>query len=98
MAFDPSSDLLSILAEVGDPVTLQNGATVYAHPSVATQEDALEGDGVVAGKTRVLRVSASAAASVVSGQTLTWAGKSWRVVKVQLSAMGHMARLFLGAL
>ena len=97
MAFDPSSDLRSILASVGDPVTLPGGGMVYAHTSVATLEDAVDGDSVVAGRTRVLRFAAADVPALAHGQTLTWSARPWRVVKLQLGGMGTFIRAFLGA-
>jgi hypothetical protein len=97
MAFDPSDDIRTALAEIGDPVTLAGGAVVYGFPSVATVEDALEGDGIYPGRTRVLRFATPDVAGVVSGHLLTWNAASHRVIKVQLAAIGHLTRLFLGA-
>ena len=96
MAFDPSGDIRTALAEIGDPVTLAGGAVVYGFPSVATVEDALEGDGIYPGRTRVLRFATPDVAGVVSGSLLTWNATSYRVIKAQLAATGALTRLFLG--
>lgn len=97
MAFDPSGDIRAALAEVGDPVTLAGGAVVHGFPSLATVEDALEGDGIYPGRTRVLRFATADVVGVASGHLLTWNAASHRVIKAQLAAMGHLTRLFLGA-
>jgi len=97
MAFDPSGDIRTALAEIGDPITLQGGAVVYGFPSVATVEDALDGDSIMPGKTRVLRCATVDVASVGPGHPLTWNAVSYRVIKPQLTAQGHVTRLFLGA-
>lgn len=97
MAFDPSGDIRTALAEIGDPITLPGGAVVYGFPSVATVDDALEGDGIYPGRTRVLRCATADVAGLSSGDLVTWNAASHRVVKAQLVAMGHVTRLFLGA-
>ena len=97
MAFDPSGDIRTALAEIGDPVTLTGGSVVYAFPSLATADDALEGDGIYPGRTRVLRCATADVSAVASGHLLTWNAISHRVVKAQMVAMGHVTRLFLGA-
>lgn len=97
MAFDPSGDIRTALAEIGDPITLPGGVVVHGFPSVATVDDALEGDGIYPGRTRVLRCAAADVAGVASGDLVTWNATSCRVIKAQLVAMGHVARLFLGA-
>ena len=50
----------------------------------------------MAGRTRVISLVAADAPTLASGQTLTWNGKSWRVLQVQLAARGQLLRVFLG--
>lgn len=94
---DLSADLRDALAEFAEPVTLTGGAVVMAAPSVASAQDALGGETVVAGRTRVLRFVSADIPALVPGSTLTWASKTWRVTQIQLAAMGQLTRVFLGA-
>jgi len=94
---DLSQDLRDALAEFAEPVTLAGGAVVLGAPSVASSQDALEGETVVAGRTRVLRFVSVDVPNLAPGSTLTWAGKTWRVTQVQLAALGQISRVFLGA-
>ena len=97
MAFDPTSEIRSILGEVGDPVTLWDGRVVNGSHSVATAEDALAGDMVLAGRTKVLRFATADVAGLEETKTLTWGGKVYKVTLVQLAARGALTRAFLGA-
>ena len=94
---DVSADVRACLAEVGDAVTLQSGTTVYGLPGLASAEDTLTGDTRVTVNTRTLRFSAADVPTLVSGQTLTWSGKNWRVIQIQHASMGAIVRAFLGS-
>jgi len=94
---DLSQDLRDALAEFAEPVTLTGGAVVMAAPSVASSQDALGGETIVAGRTRVLRFVTADIPDLVPGNSLTWAGKTWRVINIQLAAMGQLSRVFLGS-
>ena len=94
---DVAGDLRSILAgDFGADVTLASGVTIRANPSVATVEDALGTDAVIAGYTRAITF-ATADAPAILGQTLTYAGQSWKVIHRQFRAQGNLTRAFLGA-
>lgn len=94
---DLSADLRDALGEFAEPVTLADGTVIQGAPSVASSQDTLEGgESIVAGRTRVIRLVAADAPTLASGQTLSWNGKSWRVLQVQLAAMGQLLRVFLG--
>lgn len=94
---DFTADIRSILGTHGDAVTLASGAVIRAFPGVASADDSMVGDAIVAGKTRTLRGATSDLSTVVPGQALTWSAKSYRVVAIQLFAMGQCTRLFLGS-
>jgi len=78
-------------------VTLASGAVVQASANLANEEDALGGDAVIAGRTRVLAFAADDVPGLASQQTLTWNSKSWRVVHIAYRAQGNLTRAFLGA-
>ena len=94
---DLSADLRDALGEFAEPVTLADGTVIQGAPSVASSQDTLDGgESIVAGRTRVIRLVTVDAPGLASGQTLTWNGKQWRVLQVQLAAMGQLLRVFLG--
>jgi hypothetical protein len=94
---DLSADLRDALGEFAEPVTLPNGSVVQGAPSVASSQDSLDGgETIVAGRTRVLRLVAADAPDLREGQNLTWNSRQWRVLRVQLAAMGQLLRVFLG--
>ena len=77
--------------------TLPGGAVVPCVPSVATTEDALGGEAIVAGRTRVLRIAAADAPGLKEADAgLLWNGAAWRVNKLELRAAGHLLLVFLG--
>lgn len=93
---DLSADLRDALGEFAEPVTLPNGTVVQGAPSVASSQDTIMGETIIAGRTRVLRLVAADAPALASGQTLTWNSRQWLVLQVQLAAMGQLLRVFLG--
>lgn len=98
MTFDPAADLRAILSDIGEPVTLQGGSVVQARPGIASTEDSLNGgETIVAGRTRTLAFAVGDVPGLESGKTLTWSGKSWRVVQTALKANGSIFIAFLGA-
>lgn len=93
---DLSADLRDALGEFAEPVTLADGTVIQGAPSVASSQDTIMGETIIAGRTRVLRLVAADAPDLASGQTLTWNSRQWLVLQVQLAAMGQLLRVFLG--
>lgn len=96
---NPTADLRRILAnDLGETVTLWNGATVKGAPGVASTEDVLTGgESLVAGKTRTLRMVSEDVVGLVPGKKLTWGGKTWTVLQTTLRGNGTLTVAFLGA-
>lgn len=95
---DVAADIRLMLAgPFGEPVTLSTGAIVRANPTVASVDDALGGDGIIAGQTLVLSVATADIPGVKARSTLTFRGKAYGVNHVALRAEGALSRLFLGA-
>jgi hypothetical protein len=95
-----AADLRRCLStDFGQPntCTLPGGAVVPCLPSVASNEDTLGGESIIAGQTRVLRIAVADAPTLQTGQTgLMWNAKTWRAIKVELAAGGNLLRVFLG--
>jgi len=95
---DIAADLRAILdTDFGEPVTLSSGAVVYAVPGLATGEENLGGDVVITSNTRTLRFATADVPGLKSRDLLSWGGKPWRVIHVQLAAMGNVTRAYLGS-
>lgn len=93
---DLSADLRDALGEFAEPVTLPDGTVVQGAPSVASAQDTLMGETIIAGRTRVLRLVEADAPGLEAGQKITWNSRQWLVLQVQLAAMGQLLRVFLG--
>lgn len=97
---DVSADLRRCLADSFGTLgtcTLPGGAVVVCRSSVATNDDALGGDSIIAGRTRVLRITAADAPNLKDGDTgLLWNSITWRVNKLELAAGGFLLLVFLG--
>lgn len=95
---DVAGDLRLMLAgSFGEPVTLASGAIVRANASVASVDDSLGGDGIIAGKTLVLSLATVDVPGIKARALLTFRGTSYAVNHLQLRAQGNLTRLFLGA-
>lgn len=88
-------DFLTALADWSDPVVLPGGQIVGAVPAVATSMDQTGGDTVVAGRTRTLLLEARE--EIQEGKVLTWAGRQWRIIRVEFFAAGLGQKVYLGA-
>jgi len=95
---DVAADIRLMLAEgFGEPVTLSPGVIVNANASTASVDDALGGDGIIAGTTMVLSLATADIPGVKARSTLTFRGIPYAVNHVQLKGQGYLTRLFLGA-
>ena len=94
---DLAEDLRLMLTDLGEPVTLPNGNAISGVPGLASSEDQLVGDTIVANKTRTLRVATADIPGVVSGVLVAWNAKSYRVVHLSTLGLGAYTKLFLGA-
>ena len=94
---DVASDIRAAMGDFGETVILPGGRIVQALASVASSDDALNGDSIFPGRTRTLRFESGDAGTLETGQNLTWSGKVWRVNHLHLLAAGRITTAFLGA-
>lgn len=95
---DVAADIRLMLAgDFGEPVVLSGGTIVRANVSVATVEDSLGGDGIIAGKTMVLSLATDDVPGIKARSTLTVRGVLYGVNHIALRADANLTRLFLGA-
>ena len=94
---DVAGDLRLMLAgDFGEPVTLASGAIVRCNASVASVDDSLGGDGIIAGKTLCLSLASADVPTIKARDLVTFRGASCSVNHVQLRAQGNLTRIFLG--
>lgn len=85
-----------MLADFGQAVALPGGATVLANPGLASAQDTLGGEAIVAGRTRTLKFVTADVPDMVEGYALTWAGQPWRVNVIHYFAEGYGLQAFIG--
>jgi hypothetical protein len=93
---DLAADLRAGLSDFGETVILPGGRIVLGLPSVATAEDALEGDSIVSGRTRTIRFASADVEDLKPGGVLSWGGKNWKTLQLSLRAGGRFTIAFLG--
>lgn len=95
---DVAADLRAMLAgPVGSPVIFAGGVTVRANASVASIDDSLGGEGIIAGRTRILTFASADVPTLKAGDLLTWNNTQWKVTRIVLASQGWVTRAFLGA-
>jgi len=85
-----------MMADRGQPVGLPGGATVAAIPGMASSQDSLGGESIVAGRTRTLRFVTADVPAMVEGSLLTWASQAWRVNAIHYLEEGYALQAFIG--
>jgi hypothetical protein len=93
---DPSADFRVMVADWGQPVIMPGGATVSAIPGIATAQDSLGGDSIVAGRTRTLKFVSADVPDLVEGVLVIWSGRTWQVNSIALMADGWQSLAFIG--
>jgi len=86
-----------MLVDFGQPVTLTGGAVVQGIPGMASIQDSLGGEAIISGRTRTLKFCAADAPALAEGNTLAWAGTTWRINATRYFAEGYGLQVFLGA-